>query len=1169
MMKKSINDICISSSCFCMLILLAKIVINDCECTNGEAFLKSGNCISNCDDNELFQDKSCIPISKKEEDITNMFNKIVSYYKSIAPNTYGNKIMIEGEGINYIITTSSLESSNRNNNGDSYLLNLSEDCINSINEVASNYFIVLINIINTNYITTTNGIRIFNNNDKFVLSGLCNKQVFNIGIPVEVTNKEISLYKNIKNSNGYEIFNIYDSFYTDKCTKFTSEYNTDLSLQKRNEIYGIYSKEVCSDFCTYQKFNETELKIYCKCIYGEEHKRVEIETGGFNIKVIKCISKIGKGFMKNYMFFIVSILCFLFIVCFIISCISLSGTISGYVKEFEELKIKFLNYYKLEEKKEVKGKRKKGNKKKGAIKKEEKEKNDDIYEEENEDDNEDEGEEEEEEEEEGLDESNETYVNKKNDINNNQNNINNMNNPYFNFYMNNSAFNPYIQYHQYQQYQIQMYNQYIDYLRNINNNYNNNEKEERENEEEEEDEEDIKENNERKKRYRYNFFPQFKKIDKNAVYTLKLDYDKVKEYSRMMKQNKEKPEGSKKQEEETKKENKLKLNKIKKKEDKKDNKKNKHKDKDKENENKSKLKNESKNKKDVKKIKKQDEDMNENNHIDIFKKKVEHNNNKDFINNKNLKKNDIENEKKKKHKSKNKDKDLKHLLKNQKEKIEKKVNDGNIIQKHATDKNNNINIKRKDKKASKTAKIDKLDLNMNYKNKNDKPNPPKNSNASERELISPEIKSNDDLKIINCEKEEMEKNEKEENKNEEEEEGEEEEDDDDNENDENGGEKNDDEENDENGGEKNDDEENDESGVEKIDNEKKDEEDDKEKNDDENLEEKKEEIDEKEEKKSDINDRMQDNKEIKDKNKEEEKEQKILKLNLNSNGENSTLSNIINNSKKNDAEKISVQKPMSNSTKIEDKSKFEIKFGSVEFYKMLNKIPEAKRIDFFNSSELNYMEYKYTCDYDERTFFKIYFSMIKEENNIIYSISFCTSDYNLSLIKFSFLIIQIILYLTVSVLFFTDDTIDNIFDKQNKFDIRYMILPMVFTFLICFLICMILKALIKTNNNVIDIKYEIQTYEEGLYTIRLKLIFYFFIGFIISACGWILISSWSSVFTNSQIKVIEFAGFTLGAHFILQIIYCLLITSLRICSLNSESKNNSCLYNFSKILTYF
>ena len=1161
MMKKSINDICISSSCFCMLILLAKIVINDCECTNGEAFLKSGNCISNCDDNELFQDKSCIPISKKEEDITNMFNKIVSYYKSIAPNTYGNKIMIEGEGINYIITTSSLESSNRNNNGDSYLLNLSEDCINSINEVASNYFIVLINIINTNYITTTNGIRIFNNNDKFVLSGLCNKQVFNIGIPVEVTNKEISLYKNIKNSNGYEIFNIYDLFYTDKCTKFTSEYNTDLSLQKRNEIYGIYSKEVCSDFCTYQKFNETELKIYCKCIYGEEHKRVEIETGGFNIKVIKCISKIGKGFMKNYMFFIVSILCFLFIVCFIISCISLSGTISGYVKEFEELKIKFLNYYKLEEKKEVKGKRKKGNKKKGAIKKEEKEKNDDIYEEENEDDNEDEGEEEEEEEE-GLDESNETYVNKKNDINNNQNNpnnqnnINNMNYPYFNFYMNNSAFNPYIQYHQYQQYQIQMYNQYIDYLRNINNNYNNNEKEERENEEEEEDEEDIKENNERKKRYRYNFFPQFKKIDKNAVYTLKLDYDKVKEYSRMMKQNKENQEGSKKPEEETKKEKKLKLNKIKKKEDKKDNKKNKHKDKDKENENKSKLKNESKNKKDVKKIKKQDEDMNENNHIDIFKKKVEQNNIKDFINNKNLKKNDIENEKKKKHKSKNKDKDLKHLLKNQKEKIEKKVNDGNIIRKHATDKNNNINIKRKDKKASKTAKIDKLDLNMNYKNKNDKPNPPKNSNASERELISPEIKSNDDLKIINCKKEEIEKNEKEENKNEEEEEGEEEEDNDDNEND-------------ESGVEKNDDEENDESGVEKNDDEEKDEEDDKEKNDDENWEEKKEEIDEKEEKKSDINDRMQDNKEIKDKNKEEEKEQKILKLNLNSNGENSTLSNIINNSKKNDAEKISIQKPMSNSTKIEDKAKFEIKFGSVEFYKMLNKIPEAKRIDFFNSSELNYMEYKYTCDYDERTFFKIYFSMIKEENNIIYSISFCTSDYNLSLVKFSFLIIQIILYLTVSVLFFTDDTINNIFDKQNKFDIRYMILPMVFTFIICFLICMILKALIKTNNNVIDIKYEIQTYEEGLYTIRLKLIFYFFIGFIISACGWILISSWSSVFTNSQIKLIEFAGFTLGAHFILQIIYCLLITSLRICSLNSESKNNSCLYKFSKILTYF
>ena len=114
----------------------------------------------------------------------------------------------------------------------------------------------------------------------------------------------------------------------------------------------------------------------------------------------------------------------------------------------------------------------------------------------------------------------------------------------------------------------------------------------------------------------------------------------------------------------------------------------------------------------------------------------------------------------------------------------------------------------------------------------------------------------------------------------------------------------------------------------------------------------------------------------------------------------------------------------------------------------------------------------------------------------------------------------------------------------------------------------LLKALIKSNNNVVDIKYEKQTFEEGLKAIRLKFLFYYVIGFIIMIFGWILISSFSAIFTNSQIKLIKCGGYTLTANFVLQIIYCLIISSLRICSLNSERKQKKCLYVFSKVLTY-
>ena len=131
-----------------------------------------------------------------------------------------------------------------------------------------------------------------------------------------------------------------------------------------------------------------------------------------------------------------------------------------------------------------------------------------------------------------------------------------------------------------------------------------------------------------------------------------------------------------------------------------------------------------------------------------------------------------------------------------------------------------------------------------------------------------------------------------------------------------------------------------------------------------------------------------------------------------------------------------------------------------------------------------------------------------------------------------------------------------------------MIKPIIFTFLICFVINILLKVLIKSNNNVIDIKYEKKAYDEALKTIRLKIIFYFVISFIILIFGWILTCSFSAIFINSQIKLIKCAGFTLTANFVIQIIYSLIISSLRICSLNSEKKGKKCLYDFSKILTY-
>ena len=257
-----------------------------------------------------------------------------------------------------------------------------------------------------------------------------------------------------------------------------------------------------------------------------------------------------------------------------------------------------------------------------------------------------------------------------------------------------------------------------------------------------------------------------------------------------------------------------------------------------------------------------------------------------------------------------------------------------------------------------------------------------------------------------------------------------------------------------------------------------------------------------------------------------------------------------------------------NSKDVDNIKKLDFKFGSNEFFKYLNKIPENKRKKFFKESEINHLEYKHAYDIDDRMIFKIYSSMIKEQNNLVFSLSLCGNDYNLPVLKFSFLIIQIILYITISCLFFSDNIIYNFFVQKNKFDFIFMLKPMIFVFAACFVICILLKNLIKLNNTILEIKYGIQERKEGLNAIRLKLAFYFIIGFCICAFGWFLVCTFSSIFTNTVIQLLKTAGLAFAATFFFQIILCFFISSFRACSLNSSQKNCGCLYCFSNILTY-
>ena len=106
----------IISNFFYILIFLLKISFINCKCDSDKPFKSSsGNCASSCsDDDDIFVSKACIPISTKDEDINDMYDKIVEYYKN---QVISDKIVIGDENIKYMITTNILE----NNDNNSYL----------------------------------------------------------------------------------------------------------------------------------------------------------------------------------------------------------------------------------------------------------------------------------------------------------------------------------------------------------------------------------------------------------------------------------------------------------------------------------------------------------------------------------------------------------------------------------------------------------------------------------------------------------------------------------------------------------------------------------------------------------------------------------------------------------------------------------------------------------------------------------------------------------------------------------------------------------------------------------------------------------------------------------------------------------------------------------------
>ena len=163
---------------------------------------------------------------------------------------------------------------------------------------------------------------------------ICSNTKIEIYSPTNLDNNEISLYSNL-NEQGYDLFDVNNSFFIDPCSIYTSENGTDVSLKDRKNYYYNEDIVLCEDNCQYIKYYLDSNKAHCQCnvkssvnvendqvfspkILMEQFYKIDTYA---NFEVLFCYKLVfsSKGLKKNICFYILIILLAFFLTSMIIN----------------------------------------------------------------------------------------------------------------------------------------------------------------------------------------------------------------------------------------------------------------------------------------------------------------------------------------------------------------------------------------------------------------------------------------------------------------------------------------------------------------------------------------------------------------------------------------------------------------------------------------------------------------------------------------------------------------------------------------------------------------------------------------------------------------------------------------------------------------------------------
>ena len=259
----------------------------------------------------------------------------------------------------------------------------------------------------------------------------------------------------------------------------------------------------------------------------------------------------------------------------------------------------------------------------------------------------------------------------------------------------------------------------------------------------------------------------------------------------------------------------------------------------------------------------------------------------------------------------------------------------------------------------------------------------------------------------------------------------------------------------------------------------------------------------------------------------------------------------------------------------ENKKKIIFNYKNKSNYKDLNEKSKKNKLlvkNNYNDEELNSLEYKIAIIVDKRTYFQYYWSLIKKKQIFLFTF-INLNDYNLIQIKICLLLLAFSLYFTINGFFFTDETMNNIYEEKGYYNIIFHIPQILYSTLISVIIIKIFKSLSLSENQLLSIKKEKNIHKAKKIAfkirkiLRIKIVLFYIIGFLFLLFFWYFISCFCAVYKNTQDILIKDTLLSFAISMIYPFGINLFPGMFRIPALRAKKKDKKYLYIFGKILS--